>query len=95
MAALVIGAQTPEFGNALLDQVSHVSMVSWDPKTQPLTVARMMINIFIFLGILLLIALAAGLLFAAIRILARQCFPGKLFDRPNMQLIRLNLQNYK
>jgi hypothetical protein len=95
MAALVIGARNPEFGNALLDQVSHVSMVSWDPKTQPLTVARLMINIFIFLGILLLFALQAGLLFAVIRILARRYFPGKIFDRPQMELIQLRLQNSK
>ncbi len=91
MVTLVIG-RSDRLANQLLDQVNYVSTVSWDPKTHPLTVVRLFLNVFLFIGITLLLTFSGGLLFGIIRIFARRFFPGKFFDRPSSQLIHLNLQ---
>jgi hypothetical protein len=91
--ALILGARSAENATSLLERISYVSTVSWDPKAQPLSVARMMLNIFNYIGVMLALTLAAGLLFGVIRILLRRFFPGRFFDRPEiMEIIRLNLK---
>lgn len=92
MVVLVLASNSPELATSLLDQVSYVSMVSWDPKVEPPTIGQVMVRIFMFCGIMLAMTLVAGLLFGLIRILIKRLFPGKVFDRPkNMEVIRLNL----
>lgn len=93
LAVLVFGAKTAEAATVLLDRISYASMVSWDPKTQPLGVARMMLNIFLYTGVMLSIALVAGIFFGLFRIAIKRILPGRVFDRPeSTELIRLNLQ---
>jgi hypothetical protein len=93
LAALVFGSKSAEVATTLLDRISYASMVSWDPKAQPLGVARMMLNIFLYIGIMLSTALVAGILFGLFRITVKMVLPGRVFDRPeSTQLIRLNLQ---
>ncbi len=84
-------SRSDHLANQLLDQVNYVSTVSWDPKTQPLTVVKLFLNVFLFIGITLLLTFGGGLLFGIIRILARRFFPGKIFDRPSGALIQLDL----
>jgi hypothetical protein len=93
LAALVFGSKSAEVATTLLDRISYASTVSWDPKAQPLGVARMMLNIFLYTGIMLSIALVAGILFGLFRITMKMILPGRIFDRPeSTELIRLNLQ---
>jgi hypothetical protein len=76
--------------------MSYVSMVSWDPKAQPLSVARMMLNIFLYIGFMLALTLTAGIAFGLVRVLLKRFFPNRLFDRPEtMEIIRLNLLHPK
>jgi hypothetical protein len=91
LVTLVIG-RSNHMAIQLLDQVNYVSSVSWDPKTKPLTVARLFLNVFLFIGISLLFTFGGGLLFGVVRIFARRFFPGKIFDRPGSELIHLDLQ---
>src|SRR5262249_32031272 len=85
--ALILGARSAENATSLLEKISYVSTVSWDPKAQPLSVARMMLNIFTYIGVMLTLTLGAGLLFGVIRILLRRFFPGRFFDRPEVMEI--------
>ena len=93
LAVLVFGARTAEVATKLLDRISYVSTVSWDPKTQPLGVARMMLNIFLYTGVMLSISLIAGIFFGLLRIIVKKTLPGRIFDHPNnAEVIKLNLQ---
>ena len=94
VAVIVFGARAAETVTSLLDKVSYASSVSFDPKTHPLGVGRMMMNIFVYTGVMLALTLGAGILFGIIRITAKSVLPGKIFDRPeDVEIIRLNLQN--
>lgn len=89
---LVLGAKSAEAATALLEKMSYVSTVSWDPKAQPLSIARMMLNIFLYIGVMLVLTLMAGIAFGFIRVLSKKLFPNRLFDRrESMEIIRLNL----
>src|SRR5439155_2105444 len=89
---LVLGAKSAEAATALLEKMSYVSTVSWDPKAQPLPIARMMLNIFLYIGVMLVLTLMAGIAFGFIRVLSKKLFPNRLFDRrESMEIIRLNL----
>jgi hypothetical protein len=89
---LILGSKSAELATALLEKLSYVSTVSWDPKAQPVSVARMMLNIFIYTGVMLALALGAGVAFGLVRILAKRLFPDRIFDRPkSREIIRLNL----
>jgi hypothetical protein len=92
MVVLVVASRSPEFATTLLEKVSYVSTVSWDPKVEPPTVAQVMLRIFTFCGVMLAITFAAGFAFGITRILLKRLFPDKVFDKPkNMEMIRLNL----
>jgi len=91
--ALILGAKSPEDATALLEKISYVSTVSWDPKAHPVSVAQMMLNIFTYIGVMLALSFGAGLLFGVLRIVLRRRYPGRFFDRPEvMEIIRLNLK---
>ena len=93
MVVLVLASNSPELATTLLEKVSYVSMVSWDPKVEPPSIAQVMINIFIFCGIMLGITFVAGFTFGIARIVIKRFFPGKVFDRPEtMEVIQLHLE---
>jgi hypothetical protein len=81
LVTLVMDTSTPAFATSLLDKTGYVSLVIFDPKVQPVNIARVMLNIFIYCGVLLGITLAAGILFGIVRVLLKRYFPGKVFDR--------------
>ncbi|MBM3802000.1 MAG: hypothetical protein FJW26_06750 [Acidimicrobiia bacterium] len=92
LVVLALLSNSPELATALLENVTYVSMVSWDPKVEPPSIGQVMIRIFIFCGIMLGITLLAGLVFGVVRIVIKRYFPGKVFDRPEtMEVIRLHL----
>jgi hypothetical protein len=96
MVVLVLNSNSPELATTLLDKVSYVSTVSWDPKVEPPNIGEVMIKIFIFCGIMLAITLFCGLAFGILRIVIKRLFPDKVFDRSkDMEVIRLNLDSKK
>jgi len=96
MVVLVLASNSPELATTLLEKVSYVSVVSWDPKVEPPSVGQVMMNIFIFCGIMLGITFLAGFTFGITRIVIKRFLPGKIFDRPQtMEVIRLHLEDKK
>ncbi len=93
LVTLVMDASSPAFATSLLEKTGYVSLVIFDPKVQPVNIARVMLNIFIYCGVLLGITLAAGILFGIVRVLLKRYFPGKVFDRDVIaKVIRLDLE---
>ena len=93
LVTLVMDTSSPAFATSLLDKIGYVSLVIFDPKVQPVNIARVMLNIFIYCGVLLGITLAAGILFGIVRVLLKRYFPGKVFDRDVItKVIRLDLE---
>jgi hypothetical protein len=91
--ALVLDAKSAEAATSLLEKISYVSSVSWDPKAEPIPVARIMMNIFIYTGVMLALTLGIGLLFGLTRMLLTRFYPNRFFDRPEaVEIIRLNLK---
>lgn len=81
LVTLVMDASSPEFATSLLEKIGYVSLVIFDPKVHPLNIARVMLNIFIYCGVLLGITLAAGILYGIVRVVVKKYYPGKVFDR--------------
>lgn len=96
LAVIVLDSSSPELAMTLLEGVSYVSTVSWDPKVEPPSIAQVMLNIFMFCGVMLAITFATGFVFGILRVLINRLFPGKVFDKPkNMKVIQLNLDSRK
>lgn len=92
LVVMVLNATDPEIASSFLDKVSYVSSVSWDPQAEPLSVGHMMLSVFLYVGAVIGITLAAGLAFGLLRVLINWLFPGKIFDRgESYEVIRLNL----
>ena len=92
LVVMVLESTDPEIASSFLDKVSYVSSVTWDPKAEPLSVSRMMLNVFLYVGGMIGITLLAGLIFGLLRVLITWLFPGKIFDRrETYEVIRLKL----
>ena len=96
LVVLVLASNSPELATTLIEKVSYASMVTWDPKVEPPSIGQVMVNIFIFCGIMLGITFVTGLAFGIARIVLKRYFPGRFFDRPEtMEVIRLHLDDKK
>ncbi len=92
LVVMVLNSTDPEIASSFLDKVSYVSSVSWDPEAEPLSVGRMMLSVFFYVGAVIGITMVAGLLFGLLRVLISWLFPGKIFDRREThEVIRLKL----
>ena len=96
LVTLVYDTTSPELATTLLDKIGFVSLVTFDPKVNPLSIAQVLLNIFIFCGVMLGLTLAAGILFGIVRIFVKKYFPGKVFDREeDVRVIRMDLSTKK
>ena len=92
LVVMVLDSTDPEIASSFLDKVSYVSSVSWDPKAEPLSVGRMMLSVFLYVGAVIGITMVVGLGFGLLRLLISWLFPGKIFDRrERWEVIRLKL----
>ena len=92
LVVMVLDSSDPEIASSFLDKVSYVSSVSWDPKAEPLSVGRMMLSVFLYVGAVIGITMVAGLGFGLLRLLISWLFPGKIFNRQkSYEVIRLKL----
>jgi hypothetical protein len=97
-AGLIILAFDPhsgEYGKALLSQVIFGHNIIWnEPKftvTEP-SINVYIVGAFVGTGAICLIAIVSGLGFAALRLVVKFFFPGKVFDRPrSIEIIQLDL----
>ncbi len=95
LVALVIGIDSGSTAARLLSQVRYEYELTWSQtgkETEEGNWARILVNIFLGTGLLLLYALGAGLLYAGVRLAVKRLWPGKVFDRPeDIEIIRLDL----
>jgi hypothetical protein len=95
MLALVAGAQDVRAAQAVLNRVKFETSVTWNTpswraKEPPFLL--MVVDIFIWTGILILYALGAGIVFGLVRLLIKRLLPGRVFDRDaNIEILQLGL----
>ncbi len=81
--------------NALLGSVSYEADVTWNENTylsKKDNLANLLFNVIVLCGVVIGMALVAGLAFGGFRILMKRIFPDRVFDRSDdMEIISLHL----
>ena len=81
--------------NMLLGSVSYEADVTWNQNTYTTkkeNLANLLFNVIVLCGIVVGLALVAGVAFGGIRILLKRLFPDRVFDRSqDMEFISLHL----
>ncbi len=94
IVAVVSGSLTASEAKSLLAQVHYDAEVTWNerflgPKDN---IGNLLVAILLLCGILILLAVAAGVAFGGVRVLLGRLFPGRVFDRPGaVEFISLHL----
>jgi len=95
LVAFASGNLTSSEARSLLAAVNYDANVTWNEPTflgKRNNIGNLMVAALMLCGIILLLALAAGVAFGGIRILVKRWFPGRVFDRAtDMEIIRLNI----
>ncbi len=96
LLAIATGPINANDARALLTKVNYDADVTWNQNTffdKKNNLANLLVNIIILCGILMGLALIAGLAFGGIRIAIGRLLPGRVFDRPeNVEFIALHLE---
>ncbi len=95
LLVLISGSIDPAEAKTLLASVNYDADVTWNENTyfgKRDNLANLLVNVIALIGIILGLALVAGLAFGGLRVLLARLFPGRIFDRPEeAEIIRLNL----
>lgn len=82
--------------SALLGSINYEADVTWNENTylsKKDNLANLLFNVIILCGIVVGLALVAGLAFGGFRIMMKRVFPDRVFDRPeDMEIISLHLE---
>jgi hypothetical protein len=95
LLSLVLKPTSPAYGEALRNAVNYDTQVTWNEPTHKITdppwlsiVGKIIVFTLMFMGL----AMALGVAFGGVRVLAKIFFPGKVFDRPDqMDVLQLGL----
>ena len=83
---------------SLLASVNYDADVTWNENTsfsKKDNLANLLVNIILLCGILMGLALVAGIAFGGIRIMVKRIMPERVFDRPEgMEFISLHLSDH-
>ena len=97
IVAVASGPISSSEATALLASVNYDADVTWNENTsfsKKDNLANLLVNIIILCGILMGLALVAGIAFGGIRILVRRILPERVFDRPEeVEFISLHLSD--
>lgn len=92
---IAAGPLSASEANKLLGSVSYEADVTWNENTyitKKDNLANLLFNVIVLCGIVVGLAVVAGLTFFGIRILTKRAFPGRVFDRPeDLEIISLRL----
>jgi len=81
----------------MLGAISYEADVTWNENTYVSrrdNLANLLFNVIVLCGILIGLALVAGIGFGGLRILVKRLFPGRVFDRPeDTEFISLHLED--
>lgn len=93
--AIAAGPLSQSEARSLLDGVNYDADVTWNENTyitRKDNLANLLVNVILLCGILIGLALVAGVAFGGVRILIKRVFPDRVFDRPEgMEFISLHL----
>lgn len=93
--AVASGALSPREAKVLLGLINYEADVTWNENTyftKKDNVANFLFNAILLSGIVVGLALVAGVAFGGIRILIKRAFPNRVFDRPeDLEIISLHL----
>jgi len=97
LVAFASGNLTSSEARSLIAAVNYDANVTWNEPTflgKRNNIGNLMVAALMLCGIILLLALAAGVAFGGVRILVKRFFPGRVFDRAtDMEIIRLKLSD--
>jgi hypothetical protein len=97
IVAVASGPISLREATTLLASVNYDADVTWNENTsfnKKDNLANLLVNIIILCGILMGLALVAGIAFGGIRILVKRILPERVFDRPEgMEFISLHLSD--
>jgi uncharacterized protein DUF6599 len=95
IVVVVSGAASARDAKSLLTSVNYDANVTWDEPTflgKRDNVGSLIVAALALCGIILLLALVAGIAFGGIRILMKRLYPDRVFDRSSdVEIIRLNI----
>lgn len=95
IVAVASGALSAREAKVLLGLINYEADVTWNENTyftKKDNVANFLFNAILLCGIVVGLALVAGVAFGGIRILIKRAFPNRVFDRPeDMEIISLHL----
>jgi hypothetical protein len=94
---IAAGPLSQSEAKALLSSISYDAGVTWNENTfatKKDNLANLLFNVIILCGIVVGLALVAGLAFGGLRVLAKRLFPDRIFDRPeDLEIISLHLDS--
>jgi hypothetical protein len=92
---IAAGPLSSSEANSLLGSVSYEADVTWNENTYTTkkdNLANLLFNVIVLCGVVVGLALVAGVAFGGIRILLKRLFPDRVFDRSeDMEIISLRL----
>ena len=94
---IAAGPLSQSEARAMLGSISYEADVTWNENTfasKRDNLANLLFNVIVLCGIVVGLALVAGVGFGGIRILLKRLFPGRVFDRPEeTEIISLHLED--
>jgi hypothetical protein len=97
--SIVFAPSSRQYSQALRDQVTYETQVTWNEPRQTATDPPWVIilsKIFLFTGLFLGVATGLGVAFGGVRVLTKRLFPGKVFDRPeSVEVLQMGLSGKK
>ena len=97
LVALVFGAESRVAANQLLSQIQYRSTITWNEPSHELTepgFPTMIVGVFEGTGLIMLLAVAAGIGFGGMRLLVKFFLPGRVFDRDSqIEILQLGLSS--
>ena len=97
LVALVFGAESREIAGRLLSQIQYRSTITWNEPSHTLTdpsFPTMIVGVFQGTGLIMLLAVAAGIGFGGFRLLVKFFVPGRVFDRNSqIEILQLGLSS--
>jgi len=97
IVVIAAGPLSQSEARAMLGSISYEADVTWNENTYASkrdNLANLLFNVILLCGVVIGLALVAGVGFGGIRILMKRIFPGRVFDRPeDMEFISLHLDD--
>ena len=96
LVAVVTGAIAPRGAKILIGSVNYDATVTWNeatPQGKNGDVGSLLVGVIVLVGVILGLALVAGIAFGGVRVILRRMFPNRVFDRSeDVDIIELNLR---